>query len=365
MAKAPEPATPVADLAVFIGRFQPPHIGHLAVIEQAARQAEHVLVLVGSSNLAPSLRNPFTYGERLHMLEDALSDRGLIGRVTIKPLPDRTYDEEGWISSVQVEALKSARALGVESGRIALIGYAKDHSSYYLKRFPLWQSIRAEGMRTRDGSLIGSTAIRRALFPTAGAGSPDAVIPPLMPVLDRHTWQFLQRWVERPTYHRLVEEAEHQQRYKASWASAPFPPTFVTVDAVVVQSGHILMVHRGHMPGKGLWALPGGFINQDETLIDAALRELREETRLKVPEPVLRGSVKAMRTFDDPHRSSRGRTITHAFLMHLQPEPRLPQVRPASDAKEAFWMPLGHAVQSPEVMFEDHAAIIDVMVRQI
>jgi bifunctional NMN adenylyltransferase/nudix hydrolase len=79
------------------------------------------------------------------------------------------------------------------------------------------------------------------------------------------------------------------EKYKESWKAAPFPPTFVTVDAVVVQSGHVLLVKRKAMPGAGLWALPGGFLNQEETLLDGAIRELKEETKIKVPVPVLKG----------------------------------------------------------------------------
>jgi bifunctional NMN adenylyltransferase/nudix hydrolase len=131
---------------------------------------------------------------------------------------------------------------------------------------------------------------------------------------------------------------------------------FVTVDAVVIQSGHILLVKRRARPGKGLAALAGGFIRQYERLQDACIRELREETKLKIPDPVLRGCIKRQHTFDDPHRSSRGRTITHAFLIELPAAENLPKVKGGDDAEKAFWLPL--ADMNPEKMFEDHYFIV-------
>jgi bifunctional NMN adenylyltransferase/nudix hydrolase len=157
----------------------------------------------------------------------------------------------------------------------------------------------------------------------------------------------------------MLEEFAHVRDYRARWDQAPYPPVFVTADAVVIQSGHVLLVRRGGFPGKGLWALPGGFVGQEERIEDAAIRELREETRLKVPARVLRGLIKGSRVFDDPHRSSRGRTITHAFLIHLPPDLALPEIRAASDAREARWVPLGELRE--DEMFEDHHAIIATM----
>ena len=125
---------------------------------------------------------------------------------------------------------------------------------------------------------------------------------------------------------------------------------------MVVQSGHVLLVERGAMPGKGLWALPGGFLEQSERTEDGMLRELKEETKIKVPVPVLRGSIVASKVFDDPHRSSRGRTITHAFLVHLQPDVQLPRVKGSDDAAKARWFPLSEVKR--EMMFEDHLDII-------
>ena len=145
-------------------------------------------------------------------------------------------------------------------------------------------------------------------------------------------------------------------RYRAQYAHLPSPPVFVTVAAVVVHSGHILLVKRGAEPGKGLWALPGGFVGHDELLLDACLRELKEETRLKLPEPVLRGSIKGQRVFDRPDRSLRGRTITHAYHFEF-PGGELPLVKGGDDAARARWVPLAEFHDMEGVMFEDHYGI--------
>jgi bifunctional NMN adenylyltransferase/nudix hydrolase len=155
----------------------------------------------------------------------------------------------------------------------------------------------------------------------------------------------------------LRAEYRMVQKYKEAWKAAPFPPTFMTVDAVVVQSGHILLVKRGDMPGKGLWALPGGFLNQEETMLDGAIRELKEETKIKVPVPVLKGSIKDSKTFDHPNRSSRGRTITTAFYIDLGFGEELPKVKGSDDAQDARWVPFNEVDR--EQMFEDHFAILD------
>ena len=105
--------------------------------------------------------------------------------------------------------------------------------------------------------------------------------------------------------------------------------------------------------------MPGGFVGQHETMLDACLRELREETRLRVPLPVLKGSIKAERVFDDPYRSARGRTITQAFYIELEPNSTLPKVKGGDDARHAMWVPL--ASLDPATLFEDHYFIVQEM----
>ncbi|VFS46366.1 Bifunctional NMN adenylyltransferase/Nudix hydrolase [Budvicia aquatica] len=78
-----------------------------------------------------------------------------------------------------------------------------------------------------------------------------------------------------------------------------------------------------------------------------------------MPAPVLKGSIKRQAVYDAPYRSARGRTITHAFYIELEPSLELPKVKGSDDAKTARWVPLSEL--DPQVMFEDHYFIIQDM----
>lgn len=171
-------------------------------------------------------------------------------------------------------------------------------------------------------------------------------------------------WRETDTYEYLSGEYSFYEKYKADWAHAPYAPTFVTVDGVVVQSGHLLLVRRRAYPGKGLWALPGGFLDQSEGVKEGVIRELREETKLKVPTAVLKGSIKDSKVFDHPNRSLRGRTITHAHLIELNPGP-LPPVKGGDDADKARWFPLEEVLTMEGQLFEDHFSIINYFIGRV
>jgi bifunctional NMN adenylyltransferase/nudix hydrolase len=328
---------------VFIGRFQPFHRGHKAVIDQALERADEVIILIGSANLPRSLRNPFTVAERIAMITGAYS-ADQAARIHCVPLDDALYNDTRWLKYVQA-GVKSIS--GNAQSNIGLIGHSKDSSSYYLSLFPHWASVSVPSYHDlsatpiRDSYLMGAT-------PTPER-TPES------------TRKVLNDFKATAAYKKLHEEAGFIDKYKKRWDLAPYPPTFMTADALVVQSGHILLVERRSMPGRGLWALPGGFVNPKETLFDACIRELREETSLQVPEAVLRGSRHSQHTFDDPYRSARGRTITQAFYFQLKNDAKgLPKVKAGDDAAEAFWLPL--AELDAKMMFEDHYAIITKMV---
>ena len=333
------------DYLVLIGRFQIFTEAHMSVVQQALEKAHNLIIVVGSSFAARSIRNSFTAQERIGMISNSLTEEER-GRVHLVPVADHPYNYAKWLSEVQ----GAVHAIAFSDWRagptnIGLIGHDKDHSSSYLKSFPQWKRVEVESYGT-----VNATDIREYYFSEGYEGH-------------RHiegTRIFLSDFYDSDAYDMLHNEFEHVKDYKKQWEDAPYPPTFHTVDALVVQSGHILLVKRGAQPGEGLTALPGGFINEYETRQDAVLRELREETKIKVPQPVLAGSIDSVKTFDDPYRSARGRTITTAYLINLKPDDKFPEVKGSDDAVKAFWVPLSEL--NREEMFEDHYHIIEYMV---
>ncbi len=340
------------DFLVFIGRFQPFHNGHLAIIQAGLAQSRYVIVLCGSAHQPRTLRNPWLVQEREQMIRASVSKEDN-QRLMVAPLMDALYNDEGWVRSVQstVNGFVTAyHGVPHRQARIGLIGHKKDHTSYYLNLFPQWEEV---GVENRDK--LSATPLREAFF-TAIDGEYESTLTPHLP---EGAIQVLHTFRQTEAFTQVREEHAFIQSYQQAWSAAPYPVTFVTVDAVVVQSGHVLLVERKARPGKGLLALPGGFVDSGEKLVDACIRELREETRLKVPGPVLKGSIRKASVFDDPHRSARGRTITHAYHIELAPSSVLPKVKGGDDARKALWVPLADI--QPETMFEDHYFIIQEM----
>lgn len=339
------------DLAVYIGRFQPFHNGHLALLKQALNTAEHVVVVIGSANQARTPKNPFTWAERRDMIKWALSDAER-ARISCLPVRDH-YDDARWVQAVRqgVEQLMIER-VSTSKPSIALVGHFKDATSNYLRHFEGWALCSVERANPVDAAHI-----RDALFGSAGHGL-DATLSALSSVAPQATLDFLRAWVATPFFAALHKEWLALRRYKEAWSSAPYPPVFVTVDTVVQCAGKILLIKRGQPPGVGLYAVPGGFIEQRETAYQSAVRELREETRLSLPESTMRAALKGSAVFDHPDRSQRGRTITHAFYFDLG-ERSLPEIEADDDAQSAQWIPIEQLCEIEDQFHDDHFHMLD------
>lgn len=336
--------------AIVIGRFQPFHNQHARLIIKGLELADQVVVLVGGAFKPRTPKDPFTFDERRAMIQHwflnsdiPVADDCTIAPIAVAPIRDFMYSDATWAENIQrtVSSIPGFKHPDVDT---VVVGCNKDESSFYLKMFPQWE-LHEEPYAEH----VDATQIRELLYDDRSLDFISGAVAPT-------TLEFLREFRGGDAFSYVLNEREVIAKYRKAWEVAPYAPTFMTADAVVMCSGHILLVERGAAPGKGLLALPGGFLDQGERLADAAIRELREETRIKVPDPVLRGSVRDTAIFDHPKRSARGRTITHASLIVL-PDGPLPKVKGGDDAAKATWYPLGEL--NSEMFFEDHLEIID------
>lgn len=350
-----KPATPAQpDVAVLIGRFQPFHAAHLALLQRALNLAPQCIVVIGSAYQARTPKNPFTWVERAEMIRLALneSDRD---RVRFLPVRDH-YDAARWERAVRegVQALVAGDAKMANLARpaITLLGHFKDATSEYLRGFPDWPLTPLERIAGADG-----TKLRDALF----AGRPEeteATLAAMVELAPASTLAFLRAWLQLPFAGELAQEWCMLQQYRQSWSVAPYPPVFVTVDAVVRCAARVLLIRRGQAPGRGLLAVPGGFIEQRETAYQSCLRELAEETQLKLLADTMRRCLRASAVFDHPDRSQRGRTISHAFFFDLG-ERELPQVQAGDDAESVQWLPVADIAGLEDQFHDDHFHMLD------
>jgi len=121
----------------------------------------------------------------------------------------------------------------------------------------------------------------------------------------------------------------------------------VTIDAVIIRDGKILLVKRNKNPFKNRWALPGGFVEYGEKVENAVIREVLEETGLKVEIKKLFG------VYSDPNRDPRGHTVTIVYLMNVVGG----KLESGDDACDAKFFELE---KLPELAFDHDKIINDV-----
>lgn len=341
------------DKAVVIGRFQPFHNGHAAMVRKALEEAKIVYILLGSAYAYPNVLNPLTARERQTMIFSWLNANFPIEdvvRVQFEHIPDYLYNEEKWKTSVRT-AIRETKG-----DKIAIYGYEKDAGSYWLKAFG-WTHVPVPPVQV-NGKDLSATDLRPIIFNHKNGWDKQ-----LLRFVPQTTVNYIDKWMSEDTFWRLFYEYEKWESELEKFKNYPYPDALncCTGDSVVVCNNHLLVIRRKFAPGKDALALPGGHKNANETFLDCAIRELLEEVRIKVPEKVIRGSIRNSMLFDHPKRSVHFSKPTVAQYIKLEPnnDGSLPRIMGgADDALEAFWMPMHEVKQNRGEFFDDHYQII-------
>lgn len=355
-------------IAVFIGRFQPFHNGHLSIVSRVLKDFDQLIILIGSANRRVSTKNPFEAGVRKMLIKQTLADCGLVDKVIIDEVNDYLYSETKWETEIYYTVQKLLNG-EVEDDDIKIVGYEKDDSSYYLHSFPQWRVVEYHAEIALD-----STLIRESLYTAEITQDPDfkrlytETVKKNTPSAVQKFMLDLPKLYENYRLDDVIADAEYYREEPLKFKDYPYPETlkFMCTDTVVLCKGHVLLIQRKFAPGRNTWALPGGFVGNKETFEQSALRELIEETSIKVPPRALQGKIKAagqsaktFKMFDDPARSLGIPRVTMAYCIEVDADPdgRLPRVKASDDALDAKWIPLAKA--NGMKLYDDHYDIID------
>lgn len=245
---------------IFIGRFQPPHVGHLKIIEDMSKEVDEVIIGIGSSNEHHATDNPFTSKEREEMLNEALK----IANYTIVPIPD-IHNYGKWVE--HVEKLTPKFEIVYTGNKIVRDLFKK--AGYEVKEIT-------------SKKYISSTAIRD------------------MMVKDQEWEPYVPKEISELI--KKIRGVERVKKFNDTKYKSPSP----TVDVVIEVPEGIVLIERQNFPYG--WALPGGFVEYGETVEAAAIREAKEETSLDV---VL---LKLLGVYSDPARDPRRHVISTVFI---------------------------------------------------
>ena len=339
------------DYAVLLGRFQIPHHGHFKLMKEGLEKAEKLIIGIGSSNVGRSLRNPFSYEQRISFIEHCDVPEITMAirqeKIIFVPIEDSLYSDLWWIEQVQRKVKNIA---GDKS--VALIGCNKDETSYYINMFPAWPLIEIKPERMYAATDCRNmyyeygphdTGLRNKLFEYTTMGVITAL-----------------KYIPTEVHTQLQKRFFEVKAYREEWGEGPFN----AADPVVIKSGHVLLIKRkGEDINKDKWAFPGGFVDKkDHNNYEAALRELQEETTLNLwgYEDMVGLPVYEYEMFDNKDRDDRAHIISHAFRFKLLDEGPLPEVKAMDDAEEVKWVPLVDL--RADNMYADHYHILRRMI---
>lgn len=386
---------PLYDYLIYIGRFNTYHNGHKSIADKALKITKRLIFVLGSDRSPRTTHNPFTSEEREKMIR-ACHEGDSIEFIYLEDFGNTPL----WVAALQH---KVHEITGYDS-KVGLTGFKKDYTSSYLDELH-WKFEGPESRFPQNASDLRDVYYR--LGSEGHSVKKNGKTFPLADDVPEGSFKFLQRFEKTHHYNLLRKQYLYHANYKKMTQTPvsffveklkeqlkdvvgvtisdiermaeehiklfpQYPVQFNAVDTLVTHRGHVLLVRRNSEDGDGLLALPGGFVMPNERVETAAFRELKEETTITRSKELLKtDKVKGPFLFDDPYRSLRGRTFTHAFLVQIPANVAPPRVKGDDDAKGkdgkngAMWMTFTEAYRRKDEFFEDHYMILEKLLKMV
>ena len=177
------------DCSVFIGRFQPFHNGHKHVIDEGLKISRQMIIFCGSANKARSIKNPWIYKERKEYISKSFT-KTTLKRLHILPLSDHP-DDMIWVKGIE----EKVKEMVPKANSVAIIGYQKDETSYYLKLFSKWHVVEVSNIND-----ISATHIRQEIF---NEKTKKEIVNEIQHLVPKGVLSFLLNFLESNTYLKL------------------------------------------------------------------------------------------------------------------------------------------------------------------
>lgn len=320
-------------LGLVIGRFQPLHKGHISLINQALLDNDKVLVLIGSSNKLRDFKNPFTADERVMFISGIYENEPDLSIQTIK---DFDTDDE-WVQEV------TARALGIQEDPTNVSIYCNPKDEEWYRSNFLFPVVT---VKTVD---ISATKIRQWWY-QQDYFSWDKFVPVnVLEAMDAFAdFQVMQK--------------EYIYTTEGLWRKTnghPFGNPMEPVSfAVIIQEGHILVGKRKGPRGAGQFGLPGGFVENTESTLEASIRETKEELGVDLKALVTQGNAVCMAQAVSENLGDLGvRTLGVNYLFVIKAGVDLGITLDETETLSYAWVPYLDICEDKFLLFFNHNQI--------
>ena len=255
---------------LYIGRFQPFHIGHMSVIKEIIKESDKIIIGIGSSQYCHTKDNPFSYKERKEIIEAELKEN--IQNYEIISIPD-FHDDDQWINYI----IKKYNFDVIYSG------------NSWVKRL-----FKENGFKVKE--VIFEHDIDGTLLRNLIAKDNDYKI-----------------FIPRKSLEKLIK-LKGINRIKYTQNNIKISADIIIKLYDKEKFKGIVLIERKNKP-QG-FALPGGFVDYNESIEETAIREAKEETGLDIK------LIRQFHTYSKPGRDPRGQTITTVFIAESKDEPK-------------------------------------------